>query len=178
METNSILLQKAGGETILTDKQGLKALTRLGPLRGVKECHENEVDFDEDRKHVWLVHREDGTRRCILAPPGISGSNWVASVAPAQTAAQANVLAISSGNQLYLVVFPADIPPGAQLRFYAKEDPAVEFWTNWTRAWSGARTRCARCSTGASVPSTERCVLCLGFLIFAVSFKIARKKSA
>ncbi len=44
---------------VFTRGSGLKAYTRLGPLKG-KVCLESEVDFDEDRSHVWLLHCEVG----------------------------------------------------------------------------------------------------------------------
>ena len=51
---------------IYTGAIGLRAFTRLGPLRG-RECAESEIDFDEDRSRVWLLYCENGTRKCIVA---------------------------------------------------------------------------------------------------------------
>ena len=42
---------------VLTRSSGLKCFTRLGPLKG-KICSESEVDFDEDKSNVWLLHCE------------------------------------------------------------------------------------------------------------------------
>ena len=55
-----------GNGGIYTGTSGLRAFTRLGPLRG-RECAESEIDFDEDRSRVWLVYCENGVRRCIVA---------------------------------------------------------------------------------------------------------------
>lgn len=55
------------GGGIYTGSNGLRAFTRLGPLRG-RECSESEIDFDEDRSRVWLVYCENGTRKCIVTP--------------------------------------------------------------------------------------------------------------
>jgi hypothetical protein len=41
----------------MTRPSGLKAFTRLGPLKG-KLCSESEVDFEEDRSNVWLLYGE------------------------------------------------------------------------------------------------------------------------
>ena len=40
----------------------LRAFTRLGPLKGL-EVSESRLDFDEDRAGIWLLYKEDGTRR-------------------------------------------------------------------------------------------------------------------
>ena len=45
--------------SVYTRDIGLKAYTRLGPLRG-KVSSESEVDFDEDKSNVWLLHCEVG----------------------------------------------------------------------------------------------------------------------
>ena len=55
-----------GNGGIYTGTSGLRAFTRLGPLRG-RECAESEIDFDEDRSRVWLVYCDNGVRRCIVA---------------------------------------------------------------------------------------------------------------
>ena len=51
--------------SVYTRDTGLKAYTRLGPLRG-KLCSESEVDFDEDKSHVWLLHCEVGPCAFVL----------------------------------------------------------------------------------------------------------------
>jgi hypothetical protein len=103
-------------------KQGvfLSAFTRLGPLKGVI-CDESKVDFDDDRSHVWLLHKENGTRRCVLTSSE-SDSNWVRDVEPAESPSQANCCAVSIKNQIYLVTC-ADIGGDNPLAYFAKEDP-------------------------------------------------------
>lgn len=54
-----------GSGGIYTGTNGLRAFTRLGPLRG-RECAESEIDFDEDRSRVWLVYCDNGIRKCIV----------------------------------------------------------------------------------------------------------------
>ena len=92
---------------------------------------------------VWLLHRENGTRKCIVTTSE-ADSNWLRAVEPAESAADANCLAVSVKNELYLVT-SADVGGGAPLSYFAKEDPTTEFWTSWTQAWANQRN-CSRCS--------------------------------
>ncbi len=71
----------------------LRAHTRLGPLVG-ETRPESKMDFDEDRSGVWLIHCENGERKCVVA------DNWVGRVTPAEEADKANVLAISIKNEV------------------------------------------------------------------------------
>ncbi|XP_023338214.1 zinc finger protein OZF [Eurytemora carolleeae] len=79
----------------------------------------------------------------ILAGEG-SKSNWMNKVKSADSAGEANCLAISIQDELYFVTV-RDLPPSTELTFYSREDPTVEFWTTWTEAWAN-QTRCIRCS--------------------------------
>ena len=92
---------------------------------------------------VWLLHRENGTRKCIVTASE-ADSNWLRGVAPAESAADANCLAVSTRDELFLVT-RADVAGGAALSYFAKEDPTTEFWTCWTQAWANQRN-CSRCS--------------------------------
>ena len=93
----------------------------------------------------FFIYHFSKSRKEISAE---SEPNWIAFVTPADSATEANVLAISKGSELFLVT-SHDIPPHTQLRYFAKEDPTTEFWTSWTRAWGGKQTRCSRCSIHA-----------------------------
>ena len=92
---------------------------------------------------VWLLHRENGTRKCIVTTSE-ADSNWLRAAEPAESAADANCLAVSMKDELYLVT-RADVCAGAPLSYFAKEDPTTEFWTCWTQAWANQRN-CSRCS--------------------------------
>ena len=92
---------------------------------------------------VWLLHRENGTRKCIVTASE-ADSNWLRGVAPAESAADANCLAVSTRDELFLVT-RADVAGGTALSYFAKEDPTTEFWTCWTQAWANQRN-CSRCS--------------------------------
>ena len=118
----------------------LKAFTRLGPLVG-SECEESKMDFDEDRSHIWLLYKEDGSRRCLLTS---EDTNWVSKVTSADASSDANCLAVSMKNQIYLVT-TEEIGPNTKLKYFSKEDPTTEFWTSWTQAWANQK-RCTRCS--------------------------------
>ena len=72
-------------------------------------------------------------------------SNWLREVIPADSSATSNILAISSNDQLYLVTGSTGISPHTKLKYFAKEDPTVEFWTSWTQAWANQK-KCSRCS--------------------------------
>ena len=52
------------------------------------------MDFDEDRSNIWLIYNENGERKCVMTAKK-SESNWLREVCPAESAAIANVLAIS-----------------------------------------------------------------------------------
>ena len=82
--------------------------------------------------------------RCILTQSPSAPSNWVSRVTAADTASEANCLAVSIRDSLYLVTTES-LPAGARLRYFSKEDPQTEFWTTWTQAWANQR-RCSRCS--------------------------------
>lgn len=105
---------------------------------------ESDMDFDEDRSNIWLVHTKNGERKCIMTDSG-SRSNWFKEVAAADSAVNANVLAISIEDELYLVCGAEGISPHTKLKYFAKEDPTTEFWTSWTQAWANQK-RCSRCS--------------------------------
>ena len=120
----------------------LKAFSRLGPLVGL-ECEESKMDFDEDRSHIWLVYKEDGSRRCLLTSDE-SDTNWVSKVTPAEASSEANCLAISMKSQIFLVT-TEEIGPNTKLKYFSKEDPTTEFWTSWTQAWANQK-KCTRCS--------------------------------
>ena len=98
------------------------------------------MDFDEDRSHIWLIYCENGERKCVL------GTNWLRQISPADSSNSANLLAISTGNDIYVVSGPTGIPPNTKLKYYAKEDPSTEFWTSCTQAWSNKK-HCPRCSS-------------------------------
>ena len=67
--------ESIGNGGIYTGANGLRAFTRLGPLRG-RECAESEIDFDEDRSRVWLVYCDNGVRRCIVASKRYVKISW------------------------------------------------------------------------------------------------------
>ena len=52
------------------------------------------MDFDEDRSNIWLIYNENGERKCVMTT-NKAESNWLREVCPADSAASANVLAIS-----------------------------------------------------------------------------------
>ncbi|TRY63880.1 hypothetical protein TCAL_10346 [Tigriopus californicus] len=120
----------------------LRAYTRLGPLRGL-EYPESKIDFDEDKTNMWLLHCDNGTRKCVITRQEQS-SNWLRYVNPADSITEANVLLISMKNSLYLVT-NSDLPPNTQLKYFSKEDPTTEFWTSWTQSWANQKV-CSRCS--------------------------------
>ena len=101
---------------------------------------ENEMDFDEDCSHIWLIYCDNGERKCIL------GTNWLQQISPADSSNSANLLVISTGNDIYVVSGPTGIPPNTKLKYYAKEDPSTEYWTSCTQAWSNKKN-CPRCSS-------------------------------
>ena len=68
-------------------------------------------------------------------------------VTPADSPSEANLLAISSGDELYMVT-TQEVAPHTQLKYFSKEDPTVEFWTSWTKQWGGKQRKCSRCSVG------------------------------
>jgi len=119
-------------------KVPVKAFTRFGPLVG-RNIREEEMDFDEDRRKVFIIYTDDGKRALVVASvPG--ESNWVREVRSAPSSQAATVLAISSQDQLYLVT-TADLGTGTELTFYSREDPTTEFWTSWTEAWCNQVSR-------------------------------------
>ena len=69
-------------------------------------------------------------------------------VTPADSPSEANLLAVSSGSELYMVT-TGEVPPHTQLKYFSKEDPTVEFWTSWTKQWGGKQRKCSRCSVGS-----------------------------
>ncbi|XP_071746172.1 uncharacterized protein [Lepeophtheirus salmonis] len=114
--------------------------SRFGPIQG-DILPENRIDFDEDRLNLWLLYRENSNRRMIVK----GTQDWTKFLSRAQDSAEANLLVISSGNQLYLVA-SKDISCGEELFIYNKEDPLTEFWTSRSRAWSN-QTKCNRCAS-------------------------------
>ena len=74
------------------------------------------MDFDEDRSHIWLIYCDNGDRKCVMTT-NKNESNWLREVQPAESSVNANVLAISIGNQLYLVTGPSGIPPFTKVHF-------------------------------------------------------------
>ena len=122
---------------ILT-KIPLKKSTRFGPIEG-KECNESDLDFDEDRSGIWILHKEDGTRKCL-----INVQNWPKLVTSAISSSDANVIVTSSNDKLYLLI-KENIEANVELKFYNMEDPQTEFWTSWSQAWSN-QLKCSRCS--------------------------------
>ena len=77
---------------------------------------ESDMDFDEDRSHIWLIYCDNGDRKCVMTT-NKNESNWLREVQPAESSVNANVLAISIGNQLYLVTGPSGIPPFTKVHF-------------------------------------------------------------
>jgi len=154
-------------------KVPVKAFTRFGPLVG-RIIKEEEMDFDEDRKKVFIIYTNEGSRKLVVASIP-EESNWIREVRSASSSQSATALAISSQvsflsyskshhdyyipppftittppcsiifqDQLYLVT-TMDLDSGAELTFYSREDPTTEFWTSWTEAWCN-QVRCARCA--------------------------------
>ena len=76
-----------------------------------------------------------------------AAGNWMTLVTPADSPGEANLLAISSGDELYMVT-TQEVAPHTQLKYFSKEDPTVEFWTSWTKQWGGKQRKCSRCSVG------------------------------
>ena len=75
-------------------------------------------------------------------------------VTPADSPSEANLLAISSGDELYMVT-TQEVAPHTQLKYFSKEDPTVEFWTSWTKQWGGKQRKCSRCSVGGGGTATS-----------------------
>jgi hypothetical protein len=73
------------------------------------------MDFDEDRSHIWLIYCENGDRKCVVTL-NESKANWVRDVTPSESSVTANVLAISTDNNLYLVTGQDGIAPFTKLK--------------------------------------------------------------
>ena len=43
----------------------IKKYTRFGPVEG-KVVKENELDFDEDRKKMFIINTDSGKRYCLI----------------------------------------------------------------------------------------------------------------
>ena len=43
----------------------IKKYTRFGPVEG-KMVKENELDFDDDRKKMFIINTDSGKRYCLI----------------------------------------------------------------------------------------------------------------
>jgi len=120
----------------------VKKYTRFGPVVG-RVVKENSLDFDEDRRKVFIINTDSGKKKLVLTEQ-MAGTNWTRAIKSATLSQNATVLAISVQDELYFVT-TGDLSPGTQLTFYSQEDPTIEFWTSWTEAWSN-QLKCTRCA--------------------------------